>query len=237
MKFLYRPSQNRIHKKDTWKTSAYAFVPYQTHFGELCGFADDIVEAGKGFGMHSHQNMEISTIVIKGAQTHKDNAGGEGIVNENCVQTMSAGTGIMHSEFNASQTEQFHSYQIWVYPKLLDVKPRHEQFIYHPDEKLNKILLTISPDKRQNSAFINQDAFFSLLTLEKNNSIIYNMNLVGNGVYIHNVKGKAMIENYEINKGDAIGIYETTELKIKADENTRLIFVEVPMVRGAKIHP
>lgn len=235
MKFLLRKGIDRLHKKDTWKTSAYAFVPYQTHFGELCGFADDIVEAGQGFGLHPHQNMEISTIVITGAQGHKDYTGSEGIVKENCVQTMSAGTGIIHSEFNASQTEPFHSYQVWIYPKLIDVKPRHEKLIYNPNEKLNKLLLAISPDKRQNSAAINQDAFFSLLELEKDKSIIYKMNINSNGVYIHNAEGKAIIETYEINKGDAIGIYETTELKIKSVENTHLIFVEVPMARGIKI--
>ena len=235
MKFLHRPNESRWHKQDAWKKSAYAFVPNQTHFGELTGFADDFVHAGEGFGMHPHQNMEISTIVVRGAQAHKDNTGSEGIVNENCVQTMSAGTGIRHSEFNASKTEPVHSYQIWVYPKQLDVEPRHEQFIYKPSEKLNKILLAISPDKRQKSAAINQDAFFSLLELEKDNSISYKMNIAGNGVYIHNVKGNAIIENHEINTGDAIGIYETTELNIKADENTHLIFVEVPMERGIKI--
>ncbi len=235
MKFLLRKGIERLHKKDTWKTSAYAFVPYQTHFGELCGFADDIVGAGQGFGWHPHQNMEISTIVIAGAQTHKDNTGSEGIVNENCVQTMSAGTGILHSEYNASQTQPFHSYQIWVYPKLIDVKPRHEQFIFKPNEKLNKLLLAISPDKRQNSAAINQDAFFSLLELEKDTSIIYKMNIAGNGVYIHIAEGNAIIENYELHKGDAIGIYEATEIEITSNETSYLIFVEVPMARGIKI--
>lgn len=104
MKTIIKSSTSRIHKKDAWKESWYAFVPYQTNFGELCGFADDIVEAGQGFGMHPHQNMEITTILISGSQAHKDNTGSEGIINENSVQTMSAGIGIMHSEFNASQT-------------------------------------------------------------------------------------------------------------------------------------
>ncbi|MDZ4822988.1 MAG: pirin family protein [Flavobacteriales bacterium] len=156
MKYLVRKSTERIHKKDTWKTSAYSFAPFQTHFGELCGFADDIVKAGQGFEMHPHQNMEISTIVLKGEQAHTDNTGGEGVIHQNSVQTMSAGTRIMHSEFNASQTEPFHSYQIWVYPKLMDINPRHEQFIYKPDEKLNKPLLALSPNKRENSVFIKQ---------------------------------------------------------------------------------
>lgn len=116
MKNILINNNDRIHKQDAWKKSAYSFVPYQTNFGELCGFADDIVEPGQGFGMHPHQNMEISTIVIGGSQAHKDNTGSEGVINMNCVQTMSAGTGIMHSEYNASESESFHSFQIWVYP-------------------------------------------------------------------------------------------------------------------------
>ena len=123
MKFLHRPSQDRWHKQDEWKKSAYAFVPYKTNFGELCGFADDVVAAGKGFGMHPHQNMEISTIVVDGEQAHRDDTGSEGIIDRNCVQTMSAGTGIMHSEYNRSETASFHSFQIWVYPKTLNVTP------------------------------------------------------------------------------------------------------------------
>jgi redox-sensitive bicupin YhaK (pirin superfamily) len=114
LKFLHIPNKARWHKQDSWKKSAYAFVPNQTHFGELTGFADDIVNAGEGFGMHPHQNIEISTIVVTGSQVHKDNTGSEGIIDQNSIQTMSAGTGIMHSEFNISKSESFHSYQIWV---------------------------------------------------------------------------------------------------------------------------
>lgn len=235
MKFLHKPNHDRIHKKDTWKTSAYAFVPNQTNFGELCGFADDIVNAGEGFGMHPHQNMEISTIVVAGSQTHKDNTGSEGIIHQNSVQTMSAGTGIMHSEFNASKTEPFHSYQIWVYPKVLNVKPRHETFTYQPAEKLNKILLTLSPDKRINSALINQDAFFSMSRIEKEVVLEYKMNLRGNGVYIHCVNGSITFDNYILKEGDALGVYETEAVTIKSLQDAELIFVEVPMGRGIKI--
>jgi quercetin 2,3-dioxygenase len=235
MKFLHRKNKDRWHKQDSWKKSAYAFVPNQTHFGELCGFADDTVNGGEGFGMHPHQNMEISTILVAGSQAHKDNTGSEGIINQNSVQTMSAGTGIMHSEYNASKTEPFHSYQIWVYPKEKNVKPRHETFVYNPIDKLNKILLTLSPDRRHNSALINQDAFFSVSALEKDIVIDYKMNLIGNGVYIHCVNGKATIENYELGAGDALGVYKTDLVKIHATENTDLIFVEVPMQRGVNV--
>ncbi len=235
MKFLNRPNQERMHKQDAWKTSAYAFVPYQTHFGELCGFADDIVNGGEGFGMHPHQNMEISTIVVAGSQAHKDNTGSEGIINENSVQTMSAGVGIVHSEFNASKTEPFHSYQIWVYPKTMDVRPRHEKFLYTPDDKKNKILLTLSPDKRNNTALINQDAFFSVSHIEKEVAVDYKMNLSGNGVYIHCVSGTISIDNFTLNEGDALGVYETDKVTVTSVNDAELIFVEVPMKRGVKI--
>jgi quercetin 2,3-dioxygenase len=234
MKFIHRTSNSRMHKKDAWKESWYAFVPYQTHFGELCGFADDIVNPGQGFGMHPHQNMEISTIVISGTQAHKDNTGSEGIIDQNCIQTMTAGTGIMHSEYNASQTESFHSFQIWVYPKNLNVKPRHESFKYQPEDKLNKILQAISPDGRNNTAKINQDAFFSVLKLENDHSVDYFIHLKGNGVYVHCATGNVEIEEYILNSGDAIGIYEAEGIKIKSNEDAELIFIEVPMERGIK---
>lgn len=234
MKFLHKPNESRWHKQDAWKTSAYAFVPNQTHFGELCGFADDVINGGEGFGMHPHQNMEISTIVVAGAQAHKDNAGGEGVIHQNSVQTMSAGKGIMHSEFNASATEPVHSYQIWVYPKERDVQPRHAAFTYQPADKLNAILLALSPDKRNNSEFINQDAFFSVSRIEKEVTLGYKMNLSGNGVYIHCVSGCIMIDQYTLQVGDALGVYDTDLFAIKASETSELILVEVPMHKGIK---
>jgi quercetin 2,3-dioxygenase len=235
MKFLYRPNNDRWQKQDEWKKSAYAFVPNQTNFGELCGFADDVVAAGKGFGMHPHQNMEISTIVIEGAQTHRDDTGNEGLIDSNCLQTMSAGSGIMHSEYNASKTEPFHSFQIWVYPKKLNVSPRHEKFSYQPEDKLNRVLLTLSPDKRNGTALINQDAFFSVSTINDEKKVLYTMNLKGNGVYVHCAKGAVNIENYSLQAGDGLGVYEGDTFLVKATELSELIFVEVPMHRGVKV--
>lgn len=194
MKFLHRPDKDRWHKQDSWKKSAYAFVPNQTHFGELCGFADDYVSGGKGFDMHPHQNMEISTILMSGSQAHKDDTGSAGVIHPNSIQTMSAGTGIRHSEHNASEDDPFHSYQIWVYPKERNVQPRHETFTFQPEDKRNRILLALSPDKRLNTALINQDAFFSVCRLEKGYSVDYTMNLNGNGVYVHCASGAITIE-------------------------------------------
>lgn len=235
MKIVVRKDADRIHKKDTWKTSAYAFVPYQTHFGELCGFADDVIEPGAGFGMHPHQNMEISTIVATGAQVHKDSTGGVATIDETTVQVMSACTGIMHSEFNASETKQVHSFQIWVYPKLQNVAPGYRQCVFKPADNLNNILLVISPDGRNQTATINQDAYFSLLELQAGHTIVYKLHQPGNGVYIHHVAGHTQVEGYEPGPGDGVGVYETDEVTIGAVQHSKLIFVEVPMHRGVKL--
>lgn len=236
MQFILRRSADRMHKTDAWKKSAYAFVPYQTYFGELCGFADDWVNAAQGFGMHPHQNMEITTILMQGKQAHKDNTGSQGVIDNLTIQTMSAGTGIMHSEFNASDSDAFHSYQIWVYPKIQNVAPRYGSFKFTPEDKLNTVLLALSPDGRNGTALINQDAFFSVLTLEAGQTISYNINMPGSGVYIHNGGGQVVIANNTLAEGDAIGCYDTEEVSITALQTAELVFVEVPMQRGIKLN-
>lgn len=235
MKFLARKSQARWHKEDRWKKSAYAFVPYQSNFGELCGFADDVVYAGQGFGMHPHQDMEISTVMLSGAQVHKDTTGSERLIGANGVQTMSAGTGILHSEYNASQTESFQSYQIWIYPREKGAAPRHEHFAYEPTQKRNQILLALSPDRRQGSALIGQDAFFSLSSLEAQAAVSYQMNLAGNGVYLHCAKGEIEVEGHRLQPGDALGVYDAERFRVTASKDAELIFVEVPMIRGIQL--
>lgn len=231
MKTLFRWNQDRWHKQDSWKKSAYAFIPNRTHFGELCGFADDVVQGGHGFGLHPHQEMEISTIVVAGAQQHEDSTGSKYRVTNNMVQTMSAGTGIQHSEVNASLTEPFHSYQIWIYPKVSGIPPRHATFAYEAADKLNRILLTVSPDGRDGTATINQDAFFSVSRLQSNTMIAYRMYLPGNGVYMHCVSGEITVVEHQLRSGDALGVYETDEpISIKATTDSELIFVEVPML-------
>lgn len=236
MQFILRRNADRMHKTDAWKKSAYAFVPYQTNFGELCGFADDWVNAAQGFGMHPHQNMEITTILLQGTQAHKDNTGSQGVIDNLTIQTMSAGTGIMHSEFNASDSEAFHSYQIWVYPKTENVAPRYGAFKFAAEDKLNTVLLALSPDGRNGTALINQDAFFSVLTLEAGQTVTYKINMQGNGVYIHNGGGEVIIANNSLTEGDAIGCYDTTEVTITATSTAELVFVEVPMQRGIKLN-
>ncbi len=233
MDTLLRPSEARIHRSDAWKTSAYAFVPYQTHFGELCGFADDVVAPGRGFGMHPHEDMEISTVMLAGAQRHRDSTGSTLLVGERAVQTMSAGTGILHSEVNASDREPFHSYQIWVYPKHRGVAPRHESF-RRPNDARNRFVLALSPDRREGSALIGQDAFFSLTVFEAGKGGRYALHGAGQGVYVHCARGEAVVAGARLRAGDAIGVWGTEACDVEAIAAAELVLVEVPMVRGVR---
>lgn len=235
MAILLRPGSSRIHRDDAWKTSRYAFVPGQTHFGELCGFADDVVIGGVGFPMHPHRDMEISTIVTRGAQLHEDSSGGRQVVGPGTVQTMSAGTGIEHSEMNASETEPFQSYQIWVYPRAKGLPPRYGTFTFPLEAKRNASVLALSPDARDGSALIGQDAFFSLAALDAGHTLRYAMHGNNSGVYIHCADGSVDIAGQRLEAGDAIGVYEVPDVTLTAARACELICVEVPMHRGIRV--
>lgn len=235
MKTLYRPDADRIHRSDAWKTSAYSFVPYQTNFGAMCGLADDVVAAGQGFGMHPHRDMEISTIIVRGAQRHRDTTGSTHVLGTNAVQTMSAGEGISHSEENASATEPFRSFQLWVYPRAKGGAPRHETFRYDPEAKRNRFLLALSPDRRDGSALIGQDAFVSVATVEGPEPRSYAMYSKGDGVYVHCVEGEALVAGQRIGPGDAVGVWETDVVEVLATKRAELLLVEVPMERGVRV--
>lgn len=140
---------------------------------------------------------------------------------------MSAGTGIYHSEFNASLTEPFRSFQIWVMPEKTSAEPRHEVFHYKPEDKTDKVLTAISPDRRNNSVFINQQAFFSLSKVTAGKQLTYEFNKPDHGVYVHVVDGKISIEGNMLHAGDAIGIWERAKVMVEAPMEAELIFVEV----------
>lgn len=235
MQIIHRPSAARMHRKDDWKTSAYAFVPYQTHFGELCGFADDVVAPGQGFGMHPHRDMEITTVMLRGAQRHEDSTGERRILEANAVQTMSAGAGIRHSEGNASAEQPFHSYQIWVYPRHPGGPARYETFRYEPEARRGRFLLALSPDRREGSALIGQDAFFSLATLDPGTTIPYELRGTGNGAYVHCARGEVSVAGHRLGAGDAAGIWDTASFELEVLAEAELVVVEVPMQRGVRV--
>jgi hypothetical protein len=207
------------------------YEPEKIHFGALRVLNDDEIAAGEGFGTHPHDNMEIVTIPLSGAIAHKDSTGTDGIIKTGDVQIMSAGTGIRHSEFNASKTEPLHLFQLWVIPKLENIKPRYAQQTFNADERKNKWQIVVSPDESDGGVWINQDSVFSLAHAEKNSTLIYKNKFKSNGVYLMVIDGEIEVNGETLNKRDAMEISEADEFEINAKSEANLLAIEVPMLK------
>lgn len=205
------------------------YNPDKVHFGGLRVLNDDIVAGGGGFPTHPHDNMEIVTIPLKGALQHKDSTGGEGIIEAGDVQIMSAGTGVRHSEFNASATEAVNLFQCWVFPKVENIKPRYDQRKFELADREGKWQIVVSPIEADNALWINQDARFLLTNIKAGNTQAYSNALSGNGVYIMVIKGTVTINGTELNDRDALGVWEADSFDITANTDAELLAIEVPM--------
>lgn len=236
MKTIIHPASERGQVNLGWLDSHHSFSfghwynPEKIHFGALRVLNDDIVKGGAGFGTHLHDNMEIVSIPLYGALMHKDSTGTSEVINTGDVQIMSAGSGISHSEFNASKTDTVNFLQVWVYPKLNNIKPRYDQKSFALEDRKNKWQTVVSPDEKDNGVWINQDAIFSLANIEKGNELPYNNKFKGNGVYLFLVDGEVEVAGNKLGKRDAIGISEIENITIKANRDANLILIEVPML-------
>ena len=203
--------------------------PDKIHFGLLRVLNDDAVAAGAGFPPHPHDNMEIVTIPLSGALQHKDNTGGAGVIKAGDIQIMSAGTGVQHSEFNASKTEEATLFQVWIFPKERNIKPRYDQRTFDVKERANKWQIVVSPNEADNALWINQDARFALTTLAAGKELTYENAFSGNGVYLVVVTGSVEINGKKLNKRDAVGISEADQFSITALKDAELMAIEIPM--------
>ena len=202
------------------------YDPKKEQFGTLRVLNDDIIEAGRGFGMHPHNNMEIVTIPLKGALKHKDSSGGEGVIKTGDVQIMSAGKGIMHSE-HATADEDVNLFQIWVFPKKVNIEPRYDQRFFDEKGRENKWQIVVSPEETHNALWINQDAYFSLGNFTAATS--YQLNKEDNGVYLMVIEGEIEIDGNVLSDRDAIGITDTKEFQINMLQPAKLLAIEIPM--------
>lgn len=205
------------------------YDPKRVNFGTLRVLNDDFVSPAQGFGTHPHNDMEIVSIPLKGGLAHKDSTGTEGVIFPNEVQVMSAGTGILHSEYNHSKEEETNFLQLWIFPDKKGHKPRYNQKSFNPEERKNKFQLIVSPDKSDGNLWLNQGAYLSLTDLEKEKSLTYKIHTIGNGVYLFLIKGKISVCDDVISKRDGIGIWETNEILLKANDDSQILIIEVPM--------
>lgn len=235
MKTIFHPANERGINDIGWLKAnfSFSFGPYynpeKVHFGALRVLNDDVIAAGRGFGSHPHDNMEIISIVLEGALEHQDSMGNKGVIKAGEVQVMSAGTGIMHSEYNPSPTDETQSLQIWLFPKKMNIEPRYDQKSFVNNLKTNELTTIVSPDGSTGGLFINQDATFSMGDFESSKQITYEIKQPGNGAYIFVIDGVAEVNNKELNKRDALGVYDTSSFTIETKAYSRLLIMEVPM--------
>lgn len=238
MKTELHPANSRGTADHGWLKTAYSFSfssyynPARIHFGALRVLNDDYVAGGMGFGKHPHDNMEIVTIPLKGALAHEDSTGNKGIIQAGDVQIMSAGSGIQHSEFNASPTEPVELFQIWVMPKLKNITPRYDQRTYTPTDFIGQWKTIVSPlDSNKDSLQVNQDTYFNLTELDLNEMLEYNLHGPRQGAFIIVIEGALEVANNALGYRDAIGISETDRIQIKATTSkTKALLIEIPMV-------
>lgn len=235
MKTLLHPAKERGHANHGWLDAHHSFSfaswydPAKVHFGMLRVLNDDIVAGGQGFGTHPHNDMEIITIILEGALEHKDNMGNGSVIRPGDVQVMSAGTGVFHSEFNPSPIDRTNLFQLWIFPKENGIPPRYNQKTFDPKERINKIQTVASGFKKKDELYIHQDAALSLSIVEAGKSINYSMLKKGNGAYVMVISGKVIIAGKDLERRDAIGIWESDSFEITAPETAELLIVEVPM--------
>lgn len=203
--------------------------PEKVHFGLLRVLNDDFIAGGGAFPTHPHDNMEIVTIPFSGALQHKDSTGGQGIIKAGDVQIMSAGSGVQHSEANASATEPVTLFQIWIFPKERNIKPRYDQKTFDINDRINHWQTVVSPIEADKALWINQDAKFSLSKLEDGKTLSYNTAFAGNGVFLVVINGSVKLADTVLGKRDAIGISETNNFSITATEDAELLAIEIPM--------
>lgn len=235
MQLIFHSASSRGFADHGWLQANHSFSfaswfnRYRMHFGGLRVLNDDIVAPGMGFGKHPHDNMEIITIPLKGSLKHEDSMGFSEVIHAGEVQVMSAGTGIYHSEFNASSNEEINLFQIWIFPNQKEVEPRYQQMNYDVSQMKDQFLQLVSPNPEDEGLWIHQQAWIHLIEMSANSTQEYIIKSKGNGVYFMNIEGEKTIENQLLGLRDAIGVWETESITINAKEQGRLLLIEVPM--------
>lgn len=206
---LIRKADERGSSEHGWLKSAFTFSfadyydPKFMNFRTLRVINEDIIKGGKGFDSHPHDNMEIITYVMSGALQHKDSMGNTSIIRPGEVQRMSAGTGIVHSEYNYEKDKETHLYQIWIVPSKKGIKPSYAQKSFEDKLKTNQLVLVVSQNAREGSIGIEQDADLYLAKLEKDGSLNFAVR-PNRHIWVQMIKGTMTVNGQEISAGDGL---------------------------------
>lgn len=233
MSYLIHRSESRGKFEFDWLRTHHTFSfgeyhnPERIQFGKLRVLNDDEIAPGGGFPTHPHRDMEIVTIPLSGALRHKDSTGSDGVIHAGEVQIMSAGTGIRHSEENASKTEEVTLLQIWILPEKMGISPRYEQKAFPVEERKNKLQWVVRPDKKEGALWINQSAYFSRLALSNGKDFQYEPQTANQSLYLFVIEGEVEAEGEMLGKRDAIGWNIANQAKFRARKDSELVLMEV----------
>lgn len=235
MKKVIHKANTRGHSEYNWLDSFHTFSfanyynPDRVHFGALRVLNDDYVDPGEGFGIHPHKNMEIVSIPLKGELQHGDSQDNEKVVRPGDIQTMSAGTGIYHSELNHSSTDLVEFLQIWVLPNKTNTPPNYNDYDIRPLLKKNELALIVAPDGSAPATLL-QDTWFSIGKIESGKTIKYELHQEGNGVYIFLIEGSIKVDDTVLLRRDGMGVYETKSFEVEVIKDAHVLLIEVPMI-------
>ena len=225
-------SESRGGADHGWLKSKHTFSfadyhnPSMMGFGKLRVINEDWIEPGKGFGTHPHRDMEIVTYMVDGALQHKDSMGNGSVIRPGELQRMTAGTGVLHSEFNASETDKAHLLQIWILPEQNGLEPGYEQKLFPEEEKRNRWRLVASRDGRDGSLTIHQDINLWSTVLDGEESIDFGFEGRRRG-FLQVVRGSVEIDGEPLEAGDAVAAVDQPALTVKVTSNAELLLFDM----------
>ncbi len=224
-----RPSEERGRNKLSWLDTRFTFSfdqyydPDHVQFRSLRVLNEDVVAPGQGFGMHPHRDMEILTWILDGSLEHRDSMGTGAVIRPGELQHMSAGTGVMHSEFNPSAKEPVHLLQIWILPERKGLKPEYEQLAFADAELRNKFGLVAGPKA---AVTIHQDANLYIARLDKGKEAKHAIE-AGRHTWVQVARGAVRINGVEMKAGDGAAVSKETEVRVEAKESSEVLLFDL----------
>ncbi len=228
-----RKSEDRGVANFGWLDSRHSFSfghyydPKHVGFGPLRVINEDKVAPGQGFGTHGHRDMEIISYVLSGALEHKDSMGNGSVLHYGDVQRMTAGTGVRHSEYNHSNREGVHFLQIWIEPAQAGIAPGYEEKHFTPESKTGALRLVASPDGRDGSVLVHQDAFIYASILNGGDAVVHAL-AAGRQAYVHVIRGTLTVNGAELKGGDAAKISGEASVTLSGADNVEVLLFDLP---------
>ena len=234
-KVVYR-AENRGYTKSDWLDSYHTFSfggfydPNRTNFGTLRVLNDDYVQPGRGFNLHPHGDIEIITVPLKGTLQHRDSQGNIENIKEGDIQVITAGNGIEHSEFNASDTDEVNFLQIWIDPQKKALEPQYDVMKFPFNRVNNDFLPIVVPNGDDSSLYINQNAWMTYGNYKKDETAVYELNEQENGVYIFVIEGEVNVDGDILKRRDGLGMEKLSDVPMVFEKESSFIIFEIPMV-------